>query len=283
MTKLLINQAAEAVKQGGGVMKILSLGAGVQSTTILYMSMYGELEKPDYIIFADTGWEPKAVYKHLKQLKLETRIPIHVVSAGNIREDSCRAATRKENHDKIDGGRWASMPFFTVGERIGRLRRQCSREYKTEPIRRKIRELLAGVKLFPGIVEQWIGFSSDEIQRMRLSDVQYIVNYYPLIELSMTRYDCLEWLKSHNITAVRSACLGCPYHANTEWKNIKNNSPDEWKDVIEFDKMIRRRGGVRGDLFLHRSCKPLDEVDFSTPEDHGQSNWLNDCGGECWT
>ncbi|KKL83956.1 hypothetical protein LCGC14_1969500, partial [marine sediment metagenome] len=60
MTKLLINQAAEAVKQGGGVMKILSLGAGVQSTTILYMSMYGELEKPDYIIFADTGWEPKA-------------------------------------------------------------------------------------------------------------------------------------------------------------------------------------------------------------------------------
>lgn len=39
-------------------LKILSLGAGVQSTTLLLLAERGELERPDRAIFADTGWEP---------------------------------------------------------------------------------------------------------------------------------------------------------------------------------------------------------------------------------
>jgi hypothetical protein len=47
-------------------MRILSLGAGVQSTTMALMAAVGEIaDKPDAAIFADTGWEPKAVYDHL--------------------------------------------------------------------------------------------------------------------------------------------------------------------------------------------------------------------------
>lgn len=38
-------------------MRILSLGAGVQSSTLALMAEHGEIEKPDYAIFADTGWE----------------------------------------------------------------------------------------------------------------------------------------------------------------------------------------------------------------------------------
>lgn len=46
-------------------MKILSLGAGVQSSTLALMCEAGEIEKPDYAIFADTGWEPRHVYQWL--------------------------------------------------------------------------------------------------------------------------------------------------------------------------------------------------------------------------
>ena len=46
------------------MLKILSLGAGVQSTTVALMSAYGEIEKLDACVFADTGWEPQPVYKH---------------------------------------------------------------------------------------------------------------------------------------------------------------------------------------------------------------------------
>jgi hypothetical protein len=36
---------------------VISLGAGVQSTTMLLMSAAGELEPlPELAIFADTGW-----------------------------------------------------------------------------------------------------------------------------------------------------------------------------------------------------------------------------------
>jgi hypothetical protein len=42
---------------------VLSLGAGVQSTTLALMAAHGEVgPMPDCAIFADTCWEPKAVY-----------------------------------------------------------------------------------------------------------------------------------------------------------------------------------------------------------------------------
>ena len=48
---------------------VISLGAGVQSSTMALMAANGELPKPDCAIFADTGYEPKAVYTYLDFLK----------------------------------------------------------------------------------------------------------------------------------------------------------------------------------------------------------------------
>lgn len=48
--------------------QVLSLGAGVQSSTVLLMSIVGELESLDGAVFSDTGWEPQAVYDHLQTL-----------------------------------------------------------------------------------------------------------------------------------------------------------------------------------------------------------------------
>ena len=52
-------------------LRLLSLGAGVQSTTLLLMSLCGELPKLDAAIFADTGWEPARVYEHLERITAE--------------------------------------------------------------------------------------------------------------------------------------------------------------------------------------------------------------------
>jgi len=50
-------------------MRLLSLGAGVQSTVLALMSADGTLPKVDGAVFADTGWEPKRVYEHLFRLR----------------------------------------------------------------------------------------------------------------------------------------------------------------------------------------------------------------------
>lgn len=88
-------------------LRALSLGAGVQSTTLALMAAHGEIgPMPDCAIFADTGWEPQAVYDHLEWLMSGNVLPfpVHIVSAGNIRDDLIGAG---------DGKRWAAWPATT--------------------------------------------------------------------------------------------------------------------------------------------------------------------------
>ena len=60
------------------MLKILSLGAGVQSTALLLMSIRGEVERFDCAIFADTGWEPAVVYEHLPWLTGEAAVEMFI-------------------------------------------------------------------------------------------------------------------------------------------------------------------------------------------------------------
>ncbi len=267
-------------------LRVLSLGAGVQSTTLALMAAHGHFGPLDAAIFADTCWEPAAVYEHLRWLMSPNVLPfpVHVVSAGNLRENLLNAA---------DGKRWASIPAFTrtVDRRgnvsIGMIRRQCTTTAKIEPIRRKVREL-AGLtrRRSPQhpVVSQWLGISMDEVVRMKQSREAWQVNRFPLIEKRMTRQDCLNWLRSHGYPdPPKSACIGCPYHANTLWRSMRDNDAAAWSDAVEVDRAIRTGlRGIRGEVFLHRSGVPLDEVDLSTAADHGQLDlWPNECEGMC--
>ena len=71
-------------------LRIESLGAGVQSTTVGLMATTGDLPPIDHAIFSDTGWERKKTYAHFLRLKAALEAAgttVHVVSAGNIRDD----------------------------------------------------------------------------------------------------------------------------------------------------------------------------------------------------
>lgn len=264
------------------MLSIISLGAGVQSTTMALMAAHGEITPmPDCAIFADTGWEPAAVYNHLRWIMSGNVLPfpVHIVSAGNIRENIVNGA---------NGNRWASIPAFADSpEGPGPIRRQCTKDYKVTPIRRKVRELLGIVgKRSPKdpVVTQWIGISLDEAIRMKPSGEEWQRNRWPLIEHSMTRRDCLRWLERNGYPEPpKSACIGCPFHSDRKWRDMRDNDPASWSDAVEIDALIRMgMRNMKNALYLHRSLKPLDEVDLSTLEDHGQLNlFLNECEGMC--
>ena len=244
-------------------LRLLSLGAGVQSTVLALMTADGTLPKVDGAIFADTGWEPRKVYEHLDRLAevLDAAgIPLHRVSNGNLRRDSLDPAHR-----------YASIPYFVRNPdgSDGMGRRQCTSEYKLAPIGRKVRELLGATapdfrRVPKGrIAEQWIGFSTDEIGRVSDKDgVSYIRKRYPLLELGMSRKDCQRWLAARGWGEVaKSACVGCPFHGNAQWRDLRDNHPDEWADAVAFDEAIRKGGArglpLNGEAFLHRSRVPL--------------------------
>lgn len=180
------------------------------------------------------------------------------------------------------------MPLFTRSPSgdLGMVRRQCTYEYKVRPIRRQIRELLGvakGERVPSGIlVEQWFGISGDEQRRMRQSQDRWIKNRYPLIwdcSPPMTRLMCVEWLRRHYPGRIvrRSSCLGCPFHSQAEWREIKRH-PLEWANVVAVDAGIRRCAGMTGDVFLHASRKPLAEASL----DEKQARfWSEECTGYC--
>lgn len=271
---------------------ILNLGAGVQSSTVLLMSIAGELPKPHHIIFADTGWEPAAVYQQLEYLAglaASAGMTVNVVGKKAIREDSLRGMAR----GKAAGGeRWASLPFFTLGPdgSHGQVRRQCTSEYKIQPIEKFIRREILGLKHRQHapkepVVRRWYGISFDELQRMRVASEKWAVNWYPLIERRMTRVACYKWLHEHGYPeAPRSACIGCPFHSAKEWREMKEHRPDEWEDAVAFDKAIRKCGGMRGDVFIHPARVPLDEVQLYKRHAQDQmmfTGWDDECSGIC--
>ena len=273
------------------MIEVLSLGAGVQSSAVLLMSIHGELPKLDHAIFADTGWEPIAVYRHLEWLQgkaEEAGIALHVVRQGNIKQDALGNQVRGT---KINGTRWASLPYFTKDRETGKhgmIRRQCTYEYKIRPIEKCLRRDILG--LLPRqhapkepVIRNWRGISSDEWQRVRASDHKWMTTWHPLVERRITRNGCHGWMEQNGYAqAPRSACIGCPFHQDDEWRHLRDNFPVEWDDAVAFDKAIRNCGGMRGDVFLHSARVPLDEVDLSTDVDRGQLLlWQDECSGMC--
>lgn len=254
-------------------MRVLSLGAGVQSSTLLLMAVHGELQI-DRAIFADTQWEPKEVYDWLGGLVLAAGavgIPVETVTAGNLREDALAASRR-----------FASMPLHVLNTdgSPGMIRLQCTKEYKISPIQRRLRELGVTRKQPATML---IGISLDEALRMKPSRVQYVQHEYPLIERRMTRLDCLRWLSDHGYPqAPKSACIGCPFMDNARWRNMRDHHPVEWADAVDFDAAVRRMTRIDGDVFLHRSLVPLPMVDLRTEQDRGQLDLFDqDCDGMC--
>ena len=255
------------------MLRVISLGAGVQSTTLALMAAKGEIgPMPDCAIFADTQDEPQAVYKHLRWLQSGVLpFPIHVVTKGSLSERL------------FEGDDEARIPFYFEGG--GLPNRQCTRNYKIRPIRAKVRELLDTTKREAGMVEMWIGISADEASRMKPSDVQYITHRWPLIEAMKSRRDCLKWLEDKGYPKPpRSACVYCPYKSDQEWRDLRA-SPNDWELAVSVDKRLRdspMAERLGGKMYAHRSQVPLDQVDLSTAEDRGQLNLFNnECEGMC--
>ena len=118
-------------------LRVISLGAGVQSTCVALLAARGVLAPVDVAIFADTQWEPEKVYRHLDWLRTALPFPIHVVTHGSVREN---VITRRNT----SAGRYAAVPFFIVNPdgSDGLGRRQCTSEYKLKPTHRELRRLL---------------------------------------------------------------------------------------------------------------------------------------------
>lgn len=265
----------------------LSLGAGVQSSTLALMAARGEVgPMPDAAIFADTQAEPASVYTWLDWLEKQLPFPVVRVSRGSLTDDQLKIRQRKDGK-----GKWVrnSIPAFIANAdgSKGIMGRQCTFDYKVQELEKAARKLAAITRCQKEItVTQWIGISYDEMQRMRGARVKWAQHRWPLIERKMRRADCLKWMEANGYPKPpRSACVYCPFHSDAEWRRLRDEEPQEFSRAIEFDHKLRavkaKTDNMNGIPFLHPSLKPLDEVDFRTESEKGQHMLWNDIQNEC--
>lgn len=257
-------------------MKVISLGWGVQSFTMACMSALGDLPEVDYAIHADTGYERESTYKLAAQF------------TPWLNEHGVRVETVKCVRNDVVMAQWSNsvmIPAFTLDNQgnKGQLRRQCTHDWKVMPVRRFVKERLSK----HSHCEMWLGISVDEAGRMRDSDVKFVDNWYPLIEMKMTRADCVTWLKAHDLPVPdKSACVFCPYHNRKQWEDLKIAGGKDWETAVKVDEDIRdKRGGAGFPLFVHGKRVPLTQA-VHTAEDDGakQAEMFteDECEGYCF-
>ena len=257
---------------------VISLGAGVQSSTMALMAAHGEIHPmPDCAVFADTQVEPQSVYRWLDWLEKQLPFQVHRVTRYNLAETATKVILSKNNKYYST----AHPPVFAVGPsgRASPMMRQCTTEAKINPITKFYKQNYLKTNVI-----RWIGISIDEAHRMKQSLDRYIENRYPLIELGFTRKQCIEWMKDHGYPKPpRSCCVFCPFQSNKEWLRLKTEEPDDFAKAVEFEiKMQTTKSmvGFEGDVRLHKSMKWLSEVDFDPSKDQFDM-FGNECEGMC--
>lgn len=252
--------------------KALSYGGGVQTTALLRMILAGEYERPDVVIFADTGDEPLAIYAAVERERLNCEaagLAFRVVArpGGPLRDELLKGQVRVPAFTR-------TTKRTTKRRKGGQLLRSCTDKFKLAPIRQFLRK--HGV----AAAEMWLGMSTDEMQRVKTSKLQWVTNRYPLVEMDMRRSDCEAYLIRLGIEPVKSACVYCPYHSSAAWESIRN-VPEDWALAVAYDEALRdARPNMK--TFVHPARKALAlAVSDPTPTLFEPEN--DECEGVCFS
>lgn len=253
--------------------QVWSCGGGTQSCAIGALIVQGKLPKPDVSVIADTGYETQATWDYfngvLHPALLAVGVDVVRVKASEWNKKRSELfwvypeESNKENKDTC-----VTIPAFThIGGETGKLKNLCTGNWKVETIDKFLSKSLGLTK---SKIVKWIGFSRDETRRISKMMVgedykKGLIRFPLLSDFPTTRREAIKLVESMGWpTPPRSACWMCPNHHDNEWRLLKKERPDEFQKAVNIEKEIQLKDP---DAWLHRSCKPLGEIDFTEEED----------------
>lgn len=86
---------------------------------------------------------------------------------------------------------------------------------------------------------------------------------YPLIDLRLTRQDCINIIQRAGLPVPpKSSCWFCPFHRISTWQRLKRETPELFDRAIALEQTLSDRSEMlgRGKVFLTRKLQPLDQV-----------------------
>jgi len=277
------------MKEEKKILDIISYGVGTQSTGLILMALNNEFElkRPEFAVFADTGAESEFIYDYFdyfqKYCKKHYGFDIYLTQKKGISLLDNLTAPQKESRN----GFYTSSvpPFFTLNAdgSKGMLNRQCTSDYKTNPTNSFINKQIEKKVKY----NLWLGMSFDERSRMRINTNKRRVNYYPLVNNFVIRKMTIDYCKEKGIKSPqRSSCFFCPFHSPRYWKWLKKEHKSEFIRACELEEKIQSMQNHNSILksipFLHRSCKPLGEIDFDIDTQLDMfPELIDECEGYC--
>ena len=226
---------------------VWSSGGGIQSTAIAVLICTGRLPKPDLALMCDCGYESAKTIEYMRSVAIprlrEAGVELHLVRSADYTSVALMTA---------DGH--CNLPAFRQNEdgSVSHLSTHCNGVWKQYVTRRFCKE--NGVERYV----HWVGISTDEARRMRSSRVQYEQLRYPLIELGLSREDCVRIIKDAGWPVpIRTSCIMCPQRTMFEWLRLKVECPED------FDRACRIEDEIRAfdpRVFLTPKCRPLREI-----------------------
>jgi hypothetical protein len=177
----------------------VAYGGGLNSTAMILL-MIKTQQKPDLIVFADTGGEREDTYGYIRYFNkyLNSKYSLNIETIKKKGETLENESLRSQ-----------TLPSLAYGFK------RCSLKYKRAPQDkfRNNNDLCRAVWAGGGKVNVYIGYDADEAYRADktpLDDKKYQY-HYPLINNDIGRDECVEIIKDANLNIPeKSSCFFCP-------------------------------------------------------------------------
>lgn len=238
--------------------RAFSFGGGVQSVAALVLAAAGRINY-DTFLFSNVGDDSE--YPETMAYLRDWAIPyaeangLRLLTLYKTRRDGTTETLYEKLHRTP---RSIDIPVRMYNGAPGN--RSCTADFKIKVIAKWMRANGA-TKETPGLVG--IGISLDEHTRAKGSQLDHIINDYPMVEMGITRQDCERIIREAGLPVPpKSSCFFCPFHHITVWQDLYDKHPDLFAKSVALEKMLNERREALGlrPVWLTSRARPLDEV-----------------------
>lgn len=258
------------------MISVMSFGGGVQSTAMLVLAARGEIdyrtalfcnvgadsENPATLEYVEKWSRPYAEDKGIAFHELHKRLKDGTVDT--VRSRIERPGASIGIPVRMSNGAPAS--------------RSCTVDFKVLQVAKWLKAHGATPD-DPATVA--LGISLDEFHRMKKATTPWQVNAWPLIDLEITRQDCLNIIEAEGLPEPpKSSCYFCPFHTKAAWREMARKEPELFAKSVELERFINARQDENGKdrVWMSSALRPLDEA-FS--DDGQMSLFDDDTNGTC--
>lgn len=247
---------------------VLSWGGGTQSTALMLMILNGDIEvkKPDYIIFSDTGDESAETYEQVYKVKkyvkdtynvdilitsknkVKTKLDdvVSLLKLGKIEDVNFRSSKYADLYQEqvlfykglIDQAHLVPAWIYSKGKLGKLLGKKCTVAYKISQIMKEVR-VQENIKRFSKtkhLVKMYIGFTFDELQRVKPSPESYVTNVFPLVDKGLSKQDCIDYVNQKlGFKPKSSVCNMCFANNFERVYNLYKYDKEAWSKLLVLD------------------------------------------------